>query len=335
MRKKKKLNFIGKNDQNIDTVLTQITEFKKHNITPEIMEQNITNINDTYLKMKLEDMYKIYNLYNKTIQNNYIDENDLLTILAEKLDVTKEFNNADIYIDEFVGFTTQEYEIKKKILNIAKSVTITVCTDNVIEEKEADVDIFCNNKITLNKLYDIAKKENVKIENPVKLENRYRFKNKELIHLEENIYAVPYKKYEQNVENINLFLANNPYSEIEQVAKTITKLVKNNGYKYKDIAVITKNIETYASLCKAIFNKYEIPVFIDEKQDLNKNILVKYIISLLEIFARNWSYETVFSYLKTGLINLDKDILYDLENYCLRWNIKRKQVVQKVTGIFI
>ena len=69
-----------------------------------------------------------------------------------------------------------------------------------------------------------------------------------------------------------------------------------------DIAVITKNIETYASLCKAIFNKYEIPVFIDEKQDLNKNILVKYIISLLEIFARNWSYETVFSYLKTGLI---------------------------------
>lgn len=319
---KKKLNFIGKNDQNIDTVLTQITEFKKHNITPEIMEQNITNINDTYLKMKLEDMYKIYNLYNKTIQNNYIDENDLLTILAEKLDVTKEFNNADIYIDEFVGFTTQEYEIIKKILNIAKSVTITVCMDNVIEEKEADVDIFCNNKITLNKLYDIAKKENVKIENPVKLENRYRFKNKELIHLEENIYAVPYKKYEQNVENINLFLANNPYSEIEQVAKTITKLVKNNGYKYKDIAVITKNIETYASLCKAIFNKYEIPVFIDEKQDLNKNILVKYIISLLEIFARNWSYETVFSYLKTGLINLDKDILYDLENYCLRWNIK-------------
>ena len=72
---------------------------------------------------------------------------------------------------------------------------------------------------------------------------------------------LPYKKYEQNVENINLFLANNPYSEIEQVAKTITKLVKNNGYKYKDIAVITKNIETYASLCKAIFNKYEIPVF--------------------------------------------------------------------------
>lgn len=319
---KKKLNFIGKNDQNIDTVLTQITEFKKHNITPEIMKQNIENTNDTYLKMKLEDMYKIYDLYNQTIANNYIDENDLLTILADKINSTKEFTNSEIYIDEFVGFTTQEYEIIRKLLQICNRVTITACTDNIIQDKEADVDIFCNNKITLDKLYEIAKQENIKIEKPVKLESRYRFKNDELIHLEENIYAVPYNKYEKDIKNIGLFLANNPYSEIEQVAKTITKLVKNNGYKYKDIAVITKNIDTYASLCKAIFNKYSIPVFIDEKQDLNKNILVKYIISLLDIFAKNWSYETMFSYLKTGLVDIDKDILYDLENYCLRWNIK-------------
>lgn len=319
---KKKLNFIGKNDQNIDTILTQITEFKKHNITPEIMKQNIENTNDTYLKMKLEDMYKIYDLYNQTIANNYIDENDLLTILADKIDSTKEFANSEIYIDEFVGFTTQEYEIIRKLLQICNRVTITACTDNIIQDKEADVDIFCNNKVTLDKLYEIAKQENINIEKPIKLESRYRFKNDELIHLEENIYAVPYNKYEKDIKNISLFLANNPYSEIEQVAKTITKLVKNNGYKYKDIAVITKNIDTYASLCKAIFNKYAIPVFIDEKQDLNKNILVKYIISLLDIFAKNWSYETMFSYLKTGLVDIDKDILYDLENYCLRWNIK-------------
>lgn len=319
---KKKLNFIGKNDQNIDTVLTQITEFKKHNITPEIMENNINNIEDTYLKMKLEDMYKIYEQYNKTIKNNYIDENDILTILANKIDETKEFNNSEIYIDEFVGFTTQEYEIIRKLLHICKRVTITACTDNIVQEKEADLDIFCNNKITLDKIYNIAKEENIEIENPVKLSERYRFKNNELTHLEKNIYAAFYKKYEKETKNIKLFLANNPYSEIEQVAKTITKLVKNNEYKYKDIAVITKNIDTYASLCKAIFNKYSIPVFIDTKQDLNKNILVKYIISVLDIFAKNWSYEAVFSYLKTGLVKIDKDVLYDLENYCLRWNIK-------------
>lgn len=319
---KKKLNFIGKNEQNIDTVLTQITEFKKHNITPQVIEKNINNIDDTYLKLKMQDMYKIYDLYNKAIENNYIDENDLLTILAHKIEKTKEFYNSEIYIDEFVGFTTQEYEIIRKLMHICKQVTITVCTDKIEQDKEADIDIFYNNKVTLNKIYDIAKEENINIEEPVQLENKYRFKNKELVHLEKDIYAVPYNKYEENVQNINLFLANNPYSEIEQVAKTITRLVKDKNYKYKEIAVITKNIETYSSLCKAIFNKYSIPVFIDEKQDLNKNILVKYIISLLDIFAKNWSYETMFSYLKTGLVDIDEDILYELENYCLRWNIK-------------
>ena len=50
---KKKLNFIGKNEQNIDTVLTQITEFKKHNITPQVIEKNIYNIDDAYFKLKM------------------------------------------------------------------------------------------------------------------------------------------------------------------------------------------------------------------------------------------------------------------------------------------
>ena len=62
-------------------------------------------------------------------------------------------------------------------------------------------DIFYSNKLTLEKLYDIAKSENIKIEKEQRLETKYRFKNEELSHLEENIYAVPYKKYEKDRAN--------------------------------------------------------------------------------------------------------------------------------------
>lgn len=51
--------------------------------------------------------------------------------------------------------------------------------------------------------------------------------------------------------------------------------MKNQDYRFKDISVITKNIDTYSSLCKAIFKKYDIPVFIDSKKDLNQNIFSK------------------------------------------------------------
>lgn len=122
-------------------------------------------------------------------------------------------------------------------------------------------------------------------------------------------------------ENLSIFLASNPYSEIENVAIQITKLAKK-GYKYEEMAVITKNIDTYSSLCKAIFEQYNIPVFIDEKKDLGSNILVRYVLSLLEIFAKNWSYESVFGYIKTGLLDLDTQEIAVLENYCLKWGIK-------------
>ena len=149
-----------------------------------------------------------------------------------------------------------------------------------------------------------------------------RFKNAELRHLEKNVYSIPYHKYEPKVENISLFLANNPYSEVEHLAKQIVKLVKNEDYRYKEIAVITKNIDTYSNLCKAIFKKYDIPVFIDEKKDLTQNVLVKFVLSVIDIFIQNWSYESVFSYIKTGLVDIDMDTAYYLENYCLKWGIK-------------
>lgn len=317
------LKFIGKSNENVELISTQITEFKKHGIKEENIKNILESIDDKYLNSKLSDMLKIYEKYNAEISEKYIDENDNLTILSEELDLVNDFNDTDIYIDEFVGFTYQEYEILKKLLVKANEVNITVCTDKIEDAINPDTDIFYANKLTLSKLYYIAKEQNVKIEKPVELNTKYRFKNYELKHLEENIYAFPYKRYTNNVENINLFLAKNQYSEIENVAKNIIKLVRDDGYRYRDISVITKDLEEYASLCKAIFEKYEIPVFIDEKKDLNQNVLVKYILSVLNIFAKNWSYESMFEYIKTGLLtDIDDEDIWTIENYILRWAIK-------------
>ena len=206
---------------------------------------------------------------------------------------------------------------------MASQVTINVCTDSLEESNSPDTDIFYANKQTVQKIKDVAKEANVKMDKPVFMENVWRFKNDELKHIEKNLYSIPYKKYEnENLKNIHLFLANNQYSEIENIAIKIVKLVKNEGYRYRDISIITKNLDTYSNLCKVIFNKYQIPVFIDEKKDLSQNIIVKYLLSILEIFAKNWSYESVFNYIKTGFLDIEPEEIYALENYCLKWGIK-------------
>lgn len=325
-KNKRKLKYLGKSDENIDMIGTQITEFKKHGVSVEELEEAKNNAENKYLKCKMEDMFLVYNEFQNRIIDKFIDETDRLSMLANKIDETEEFNNSLIYIDEFVGFTKQEYDIIRKLLKVAKMVSITICADNLEEIKNPDTDIFYSNKQTAQKIISLAKDEKIKIENEIKIDSKNaRFKAEELKHIEESLYNIPLKKYEKDVENVKLFLANNPYSEIEHLAIQIVKLVRNEKYRYKDISIITKNLDTYSNLCKAIFHKYDIPIFIDEKKDLNNNILIQYILSILEIFSKNWSHESVFNYIKTGLLDIDEQEIYKLENYCLRWGIKQNK----------
>ena len=322
---KSNLKFLSKSDENIDLSMTAITEFKKHGVLPQDLKQEIEKTDDQYLKTKISDMFLIYSNFEQRLKDKYIEDTDLLTILSNVIEDTDIIKDSLIYIDEFSGFTYQEYEILKKFIKLAKKVTITVCTDSLEPSLKPDTDVFYSNKVTVTKLLNSAKEENLKLESSVYLTEKPRFKTEELKYLEENLFNNRAKKYDKRVENIKLFLAKNQYSEVENVAKNITKLVRDKKLRYKDIAVITRNIDTYSSLIRSIFSQYYIPVFIDEKRDLNQNIIVQYLLSIFEVFSKNFSKEAVLNYLKIGFSDLEDDDIFKLENYCTKWGIKNNK----------
>lgn len=323
-KQKNNLKLLGRTKENVEIAITAINEFKQHGITNEQLEVEMQNTEDLYLKTKLQDMNLIYKSFEEQIKDKYIDETDLLTILAESIEKTDMFKETIFYIDEFSGFTAQEYEVIKKLIKIGKQVNIAISTDSLFTSTDAENDIFYSNKQTVAKLYKIAGELGIKVEEE-KLGETKRFKNNELKYLSENLYKNQSTKYEENVESIHLFLAKNQYSEVEKVAKEITKLVRDKKYKYKEISIITKNIESYSSLVRAIFAEYDIPVFIDEKRELSQNIFIQYVLAILDIFAKNWSYQSVFNYIKSGFLDIDKDDIYKLENYCIKWGIKQSK----------
>ena len=373
-QEKKNLIFLNKSDENIDLCIRTISEFKKHGISIEDLKNEKNKIENKYLKNKLNDMILIYEKFQEKIKNKYIDETDLLTILAENIDKINLLKNSEIYIDEFAGFTQQEYLTIKKLIKITASTTITMCVDNLDFNTNADTDVFYPNKITLKKIINLLNDDEKNNIEKINLNNLFRFKNDELKYIENYLYNKKIKKYTKNnyeennkkidennlinnseiineknnennliknnkkiiennliknnknyLNNINLFLAKNNYSEIENVAKNIIKLIKKENYRFKDISIITKNIEKYSSITKAIFEKYEIPVFIDEKRDLNQNIIIQYILSILDIFIKNYSYESIFNYLKTGFLEIDENDIYKLEKYCIKYGIKNNK----------
>ncbi|MDR0978680.1 MAG: helicase-exonuclease AddAB subunit AddB [Lachnospiraceae bacterium] len=325
LENQKKLKFLGKNAENTNLVSRTIKDLKKHGITANALEKSLSSFKEEVLKLKLEDISLLYNSYENEINSNFIDEDDVLTMLAKKIDESNIFDNSNIYIDEFSGFTSQEYLIIEKLLKKAKKVTLTVCTNSLEESTYPETDIFYSNKEFANRIINIAKKTNTKVLPSIKLENTYRFKTDELKHLEKNMYDFKFEEYTRDVKNITLTLCENPYSEIENVAKNIIKIVREKNYRYNEISVITKNIDTYSSLVRVIFNKYNIPVFIDEQKDLSQNILIKYVLSLLDIFSNNYSYESMFNYIKTGFLKIASEDIFKLENYVVKCGIRGKK----------
>lgn len=321
--KKSDLVFLNKTNENIDLSMRTITELKKHGVAVQDLKNEQDKIENKYLKSKLNDIILIYENFEEKIKDKYIDETDLLSILAENIDKIDLLKNSIIYIDEFAGFTQQEYLIINKLIKLAEEITITSPIDNLDFNTDPNIDIFYQNKITLKKIINLLE-DNKNIEF-VNLEKLYRFKNQELITIENNLYNKKIKKYENNLNNIKLFIAKNEYTEIERVAKEIIKLIKQENYRYKDISIITKNIDKYSNLARAIFNKYEIPIFIDEKRDLNQNIIIQYVLSILEIFIKNYSHESIFNYLKTGFLSVEENDIFKLEKYCLKYGIKNNK----------
>ena len=223
--------------------------------------------------------------------------NDKLDILSSKLTESKLLDNTYIYIDDFQGFTAQEFKIVSKIMDKCKELTVVVTLDKLNTLTKPENDLFYFNKLFAVRLLDLAEKKNASIEK-IKLEKNLRAKTPELKFLEENFNKISAKQYSNEVKNISICLSNDVYAELEEVAKQITTLVQKENYRYNEISIITQNTESYAEDAKAIFEKSDIPIFIDEKKKLNQNIIMQFILSMLEIFQKNWSYEAMFTYIK-------------------------------------
>lgn len=324
---KENLTFLGKTEENVELIINSLTELKKHCVSLEILEKATKQTKDARLKLKLQDIYYCYNEFETQMGSEYIEENDMLSLLAEKLGKSTMFKDAIVYIDEFSGFTTQEYSVIEAILKQAKEVTVTLVSDNLSNENEEGL-FYSNNKMA-KRLKEKAEKEHTSVEKPIYLSKQHRFKNEELKLIEQNLYTFSEKSKKEEPTHVHLFLAANPYAEIEKVASEIVELVKEKGYSYRDISVITKNTEESGALIKAIFRAYEIPNFIDEKKDLSQNILIRYLLSVLEILAKGWKTENVLSSIKTGFYPITTDEQYDIENYVLAWGIKGKNWYEK------
>lgn len=317
----------------INTLGDIIAEFKRYNVTPRILMDAAEGMREgEMLKDKIREIAHIYEEFEKTLGQGYMDSDDQLTLLIEKLDNSIQYKDAEFWLDEFTGFTPQQYRIIEKLMKNARRVNISLCTDCLTDQRCDETDVFFPAKNTAQKLMNLALENKIAIEPPVALNSGrfYRFVDSpEIRHLEQHFYSFPYRQYDKDTQDISIFSSVNIYSEVEETARDILRLCREKGMRCRDIAVVAGNLSSYEKLIAAIFSEYNIPYFIDRKKDVTAHPLVILVMSALDIFSDNWSYQSVFRYLKTGLTGLDREDIDMVENYVLACGIRGSRWTQE------
>ncbi len=310
----------------VGLVADAISEFKRYGVTPDQLKEAADSPESSgVLKQKLRELAAIYRAFEAALEGRYVDSDDQLTLLADKLGQSTFFDGARVWLDGFSGFTPQEYRIIGELMVKADSVSVCLCTDCIDGDAGDGIGVFSPVARTVTKLMAVAKERGIDMEPPVPLtgEPPHRFsQSRDLAHLEREYFRFPCRAYQEETRDISIFAAANIYSEVEHTAADILRLCRDEGLRYRDIAVVLRDSASYDKLIGSVFSEYGIPCFVDGKKDILGNPLVQYILSALDIFIHNWSYQAVFRNLKTGLAGISPEDIDVLENYVLACGIR-------------
>ena len=305
-----------------------ISEFYQYGIGEDEIDR-ILSMNDVspLLKGKISDVKHIFEAFKKEIGRDYIPSEELLRVLCDNISDSEIVKKSEFYFDGFTGFTPVQYRLIGHIMKYAKKVTISVTLPSykANDTKQKEQDLFLMSIKTRNVLMNEALMSKVIVEDAVCMddENPIRYKeSKALSHLEKNLFRFKKQSFDEEQDDVKILEFATMNDEISSVAGTIKSLVMDEGYRYKDIAIVTADIDEYHKLIENTLTKADIPFFIDNKRNITDNPFVDSIKSMLEIVTSNFSYESLFRFLRRGMTGIKTEEIDKLENAVLAMGIR-------------
>ena len=279
------------------------------------------------LYYKLADIRLLYRGFTDYLREKYITKEELLDVLSREVEKSERLKNSTVVLDGFTGFTPVQDRLLGELMRHCREVIVTVTMDRRENPYvyEHPYQLFALSKQMVTSLLQIAKQNKIPVEEPVELYDHvpWRFKEQEaLAFLEKHLFRYGAGAYEKEQEQVKLHLAKNPREEAYAVAEQVRRMMREDGYRLRDIGVIVSDMDVYADHLKQAFIKYDIPFFMDHKRSILLNSFVEYIRSVLHMAEQSFSYESVFRFLRTNLAGFTYEEIDELENYVIGLGIK-------------
>lgn len=312
----------------VDEMKSMMSEIFQYNIKQDTIDEIMEQIpEDSVVAGKMQDIRHIYEEFEAFAGERYIVAEQLVELLTRHVGQSKLVCGSSLYFDGFTGFTPVQLELVEKLMTCADDLTFSFTLDDRDQKYEhiKDYELFYLTKTTIKKLTEAAAAAGVEIESPVVLPGTINYRlgeNRELFFLERNLFRSPYQKWKQPLERIHLTATGDAQDEIVFVASTIRRLVREKGYRYKDIAIVAGDLEQASHIYERVMDEYEIPVFIDANACMKANPCAETIRSVLAVLADDFSYDSVFRFLKAGMTDLSFEDIELLENYALKRGVR-------------
>ena len=343
----------------IDEVKSTISEFMQYGIGDEalaILEEKSSS--KAALNSKIKDLRLLYGEFLRYIQGKFITTEETLDILCKAIPKSPLLKDSVIVFDGFTGFTPIQYRVIKELLRVSKEVCVSLTigpNENPYAGSFEEQELFMLTKKTVRDLekieYELCKEAGAISQGSLDFEAWRNIRNDEmskkasggdifirdekvmrlkdnppLAFLEQNLFRYNSCKYSKEQDSIQIFETQTTEEEVRRTMMKIRSLVRDEGYAYRDIAVVCGGLSSYGNLVKRAARKFDIPVYIDQNTGLLLNPFIEYITSAINIVISGYRYEDVFHYMRSGMTDFSKEDTDILENYVRALGIKgRKQ----------
>lgn len=319
----------------IGEIKSFISELMQYNISPIQLEETIEKgAFGSGLTHKLQDISVMYRGFTEYLSGNYITQEELLHVLISVAKESKILRDSVLVLDEFTGFTPVQVELLRTLMPICNEIQVSLTIDakeDFFHSKGIE-ELFDMPKKTIRNLMELAQQTHTEVLDPVVVTggDKKRFKDAPALYfMEQNLFRRSYQRKFGTNEEIQMFSLKNPKEEFIWAARKINELVQNHGYRYRDIAVVSGNVETYANYVEQVCKKYEIPYFLDTTKEVLFHPFIEFVRAILEVMQSDFSYHSIMRLLRTGYCDMEQDEIDKLENYLLATGIRGQKMWSK------
>lgn len=292
----------------------------------ELMQHEKTGL---LFQSKLADIENIYQRFNAYLGEQFVTIERNMTLLAGTIEKSKKLEKTHLWIDGFYGFTHTQLLIIRELIKKVKSLTITLPMDRVYTKAEGvrPSHPFYESIINMQRIMGLCEETGIKYEvNYTELPLEIKeIKEPSLIYLEENYLKRYQKAFEYKESSVILRSYSSRSEEVDEVAKEMVRLVREEGYRYHEMAVMVGDMGAYQTHLESTFKAYELPYFLDMKRNIHTNSLVAAIEGVMDVITSSYSYKSIMSLLRTYMLPVSKEEIDKLENYLLAYGIKGKK----------